>query len=229
MLCLSAARSRDTRDVQGRLERRNARRLRPVLGAQRLVARRERLHGPDKLGQQRAHVERLHVRDVLEHAPAAIAERERRAGAHGASRGHLQADRAVARAMRRIAALVAAQVVRRGVRDHVQLFRVAEHRRRVELLGILDEALVVDEDFTLPRLIREEVGSMLVTEEGDEHIPSVRSGARYTGALVLRRLIVRGGASFSTAGDVLVLVDGFYLVGPDSDLDVPRIIKVDRR
>lgn len=91
------------------------------------------------------------------------------------------------------------------------------------------QALVVDEDFTLPRLIREEVGSMLVTEEGDEHIPSVRSGARYTGALVLRRLIVRGGASFSTAGDVLVLVDGFYLVGPDSDLDVPRIIKVDRR
>ena len=40
---------------------------------------------------------------------------------------------------------MATQVVRRRVRDHLQFFRVAKHRRRVDGLFVLDEAHVVDE------------------------------------------------------------------------------------
>ena len=103
------------------------------------------MYGAHEPCQQRAHVERLHIVDLLDHAPAANGERERRAGAHGAGREGTQPDGAIACAVRRIAALMATQVVRRRVRDHLQFFRVAKHRRRVDGLFVLDEAHVVDE------------------------------------------------------------------------------------
>ena len=91
--------------------------------------------------------------------------------------------------------------------------------------GLSGQSVVLDGVLETPFVIESNTATTLTTTGAVDMTTIGRVGSTFQGALVLRSLQVRGGATFGSGGDIILIFGGEFTVAPDSRVDGEVVVR----